>query len=198
MSVGEESDEELASRVGGGDRLAAGALVARHADRIFATCYRMLGERAAAEDAAQETFMRLWKHASRWRPRGAKLETWLYRIAMNVCLDMLRRRKRMMSNAETVAFERADETPSALERIEANQTRAAVAAALAALPERQRAAIVLCHYQELSNIDAAAALDVSVEAVESLLSRARRSLREKLLSQRDELLEGARHGAANL
>lgn len=197
MSVSDESDEELAGRAGRGDRAAAGALVARHADRIFATCYRMLGERAAAEDAAQETFVRLWKHAGRWRPQGARLEAWLYRIAMNICLDMLRRRRRFVSAPETSLLERVDDAPSALEHLEANETRAAVATALAALPERQRAAIVLCHYQELSNIDAAAALGVSVEAVESLLARGRRAMREKLLLQRSDLLEGARHGAAS-
>ncbi|GAB4520115.1 MAG: RNA polymerase sigma factor [Amphiplicatus sp.] len=197
MSVGDESDEELARRAGRGDRSAAGALVTRHADRIFAACYRMLGEHAAAEDAAQETFIRLWKHAGRWRPQGARLETWLYRIAMNICLDMLRRRKRFVTAPETSLLECVDGAPSALERIEANETRAAVAAALAALPERQRAAIVLCHYQELSNIDAAAALGVSVEAVESLLARGRRAMRDKLFLQRDDLLEGARHGAAS-
>lgn len=196
MTGGEDSDERLVARAGEGDRAAAGALVLRHTDRIFAASYRMLGDRSAAEDATQETFLRLWKHAARWKPQGAKFETWLYRVAMNICLDRLRRRGR--ERPEEEAPERADVAPLADERIEQRQRRAVVEEALAALPERQRAAITLCHYQELSNIEAAAALEISVEALESLLARGRRALRERLSPRRAELMEGARHDASPL
>lgn len=194
MTGGEDSDETLVARAGGGDRAAAGALVLRHTDRIFAVAWRMLGDRAAAEDATQETFLRLWLNAAKWKPQGAKFETWLYRVAMNVCLDRLRRRGR--ERPEDEAPERVDPAPLADARIEAAQQREAVEAALAALPERQRAAITLCHYQELSNIEAAEALEISVDALESLLARGRRALRDRLVSRRAELMEGARHDAS--
>lgn len=178
------------ARAGRGDRAAASALVLRHADKILAVSARMLGDRAAAEDAAQETFLRLWKHAGRWKPQGAKFETWLYRIAMNICLDRLRRRGRELP--EEAAPERPDHALRADELLAADERRAAVEQALAELPERQRLAITLCHYQELSNIEAADVMQISVEAVESLLARARRTLRDRLLAQRAELMEGDR------
>lgn len=194
MAGGEESDESLVARAGRGDRAAASALVLRHTDRIFAACYRMMGERAGAEDAAQETFLKLWKHAGAWRPQGAKFETWLYRVAMNACLDRLRKRGR--EAPEEAAPEQADSALRADESLAAQERANAVKAALDALPERQRLAIALCHYQELSNIEAAEVMEISVEAVESLLARGRRSLRAALAGQRDELLEGVRHDAS--
>jgi RNA polymerase sigma-70 factor (ECF subfamily) len=193
LTGGEDSDEALVARAGRGDRAAASALVLRHTDRIFAASFRILRDRAAAEDATQETFLRLWRNASRWRPQGAKLETWLYKVAMNICFDILRRKRR--EAPEEAAQEQQDEAPRADQRIEAGQRSAAVQAALAELPDRQRVAITLCHYQELSNIDAAAAMGVSVEAIESLLARARRAMRAKLFDRREELLEGVRDDA---
>ncbi|MEL7486791.1 MAG: RNA polymerase sigma factor [Pseudomonadota bacterium] len=183
-----DTDEDLIARAGEGDRLAASELVLRHTDKIMGACYRMLGERSAAEDAAQETFLRLWKHAGKWRNEGAKFETWLYRVAMNVCLDRLRKRGR--EAPEEAAPEQVDHGPRADALLIEEERRAMIETALARLPDRQRLAITLCHYQELSNIEAAKIMETSVEAVESLLSRARRALRERLLSARDELLEG--------
>lgn len=195
MAVGEDSDEALVARAGRGDRAAASALVLRHTNRIFAASYRMLGERAGAEDAVQETFLRLWKNAARWKPQGAKFETWLYKVAMNVCLDKLRKRGR--EAPEEAAPERADASPGADEQLISEERRVAVDSALAGLPERQRLAITLCHYQELSNVEAATIMEISVEAIESLLARGRRALRDALFMRRGELMEGARHDAAN-
>ena len=196
MRGSDDTDEALVERAGRGDRLAASKLVVRHTDRVFAASYRMLRDRAAAEDVTQETFLRLWKNAAKWRPQGARIETWLYRVAMNLCLDRLRRTKR--EAPEEAAPERADPALGADEAMEADERRRAVDAALAELPERQREAITLCHYQELSNIEAADILGVSVEAIESLLARGRRALRDKLMSRRAELMEGAGNGAATV
>lgn len=146
----------------------------------------MLGNRHAAEDAAQETFLRLWRHAPRWRPRGAKFATWLYRVAMNICLDHLRKTKRVAP--EEAAPERADPADRPDDAYFAGEKRFAVDAALARLPARQRMAITLCHFEELSNIEAAEIMDVSVEALESLLARGRRALREDLRPLRDNLM----------
>ncbi len=196
MRGGHESDEALIARAGRGDRLAAGELVVRHTDRIFAASYRMLGDRAAAEDVTQESFLRLWRNAGRWRADGARIETWLYRVAMNLCIDSLRKRRR--EAPEAAAPERIDPGPRADDILATEERRSTVEAAIAALPERQRMAITLCHYEELSNIEAAEILGVSVEAVESLLARARRALKTRLLARRAELMEGTGHDASSL
>lgn len=194
MHDGEHSDEALAARAGRGDRLAAGALVVRHTDKIFAASFRMLKNRAAAEDVTQETFLRLWKHASGWRSQGARLETWLYKVAMNLCIDHLRRGQR--EAPEAAAPERADPAPPADDAMAAIERRREVEAAINALPERQRMAITLSHYQELPNDETAEILGISVEAVESLLARGRRALKERLMARRAELMEGTGHDAS--
>ena len=160
----------------------------RHTDKVMGVCYKMLGERSAAEDATQETFLRLWKHASGWKKKGAKFETWLYRVAMNICLDRLRKRGR--EAPEEAAPEQIDPAMGADATMIATERGLLVEKAIAALPKRQRMAITLCHYQELSNIETAKIMDTSVEAVESLLSRARRTIRENLLPIKEELMEG--------
>lgn len=146
----------------------------------------MLGAKHAAEDAAQETFLRLWRHAPRWKPRGAKFETWLYRVAMNICLDHLRKTKR--EAPEEAAPESADPTDRPDDVFFADEKRFAVDAAVARLPARQRMAITLCHFQELSNIEAAKIMGTSVEALESLLARGRRALRDDLRPLRENLM----------
>lgn len=153
----------------------------------------MLGDAAEAEDVAQEVFLRVWKAAPQWRPGGALFSTWMHRVAMNLCTDRLRRRRE--TPAEDAGATLADGAPSPASALQAGERRAAVEAALAALPERQRAAIVLAHFQELPAAEAAAILEVSVEALESLLARARRALKAALAAQVADLLgdpEGAR------
>lgn len=188
MSDANDSDEALVARAGRGDRSAAAALIARHSSRVNALCRRLLNDRAGAEDAAQETFLKLWEQAARWEPRGVRLDTWLYKVASNACFDRMRRRKR--DAPEAAAPDVADSASAADDLLVLEERARILREALATLPERQRIAMTLCCYQELSNIDAAAVMSISVEAVESLLSRARRSLREALASYRDELLEG--------
>jgi RNA polymerase sigma-70 factor (ECF subfamily) len=139
--------------------------------------HRMLGEASEAEDMAQEAFLRAWKQAPNWQPGKAKFDTWLHRVALNLCYDRLRRRREVIMDEPP---ERADPAPSAEDGLQAQETSRRVAAALQRLPDRQREAIVLCHYQELGNIEAAGVMGVSVEALESLLGRGRRALRAAL------------------
>ena len=186
MDIQKETDEILVKRAGGGDKSAAAVLVERHTDKIFGACYKMLGQRHSAEDATQETFLRLWRNAARWKPQGAKLGTWLYRVAMNICLDDLRKRKRRAP--EDAAPEQVDKALRPDDVLLAGERRFAIDEALDTLPPRQRLAITLCHYQELSNIEAAKIMEVSVDALESLLARGRRALREKLAPMRDNLM----------
>ncbi|GAB4529699.1 MAG: RNA polymerase sigma factor [Parvularculaceae bacterium] len=156
----------------------------RHLTRILRLAHRMLGDAAEAEDVAQDVFFRVWRHAAKWKPGQAKFETWMHRVAINLCLDRLRRRRETVTDSPPDVADPGARPDGAL--LEA-QTSRAIEEALARLPARQRAAIVLCHYQELSNIEAAEAMSISVEAVESLLSRGRRKLRDELASIRPYL-----------
>ena len=172
-----DPDEELVRRVGQGDPAAIQALVARKLPRMLALAQRMLNDPVEAEDVAQEAMLRAWKQAPRWTPGKARFDTWLHRVGLNLCYDRLRRRREIPSE---ISVERPDEGPAPDRGILAAQVGAEVDRALAALPQRQREAIVLCHYQELTNIEAAGLMSVSIEALESLLSRGRRTLRQTL------------------
>lgn len=172
-----DPDGELVQRIAEGDAVAARALMARHLPRVLSLARRMLGNAADAEDVAQETFLRAWNSAAKWRPGQAKFETWLHRVAVNQCYDRLRKKRGVA--LDDIA-DPVDPGPMPGAALETNDTVKAVEAALARLPERQRAAIVLCHYEGQSNIAAAETLGISVDALESLLARGRRALRDML------------------
>jgi RNA polymerase sigma factor (sigma-70 family) len=172
-----DPDEALLARVAKGDPAAVRAMVARKLPRLMSLGQRMLGDVGEAEDVAQEAFLRIWKQAARWRPGEARFDTWLHRVALNLCYDRLRRRRETPTDQPP---EQVDTGPAPDRGLEARDVASRVSRALQALPERQREAIVLCHYQELGNIEAAAVMGVSVEALESLLSRGRRALRAAL------------------
>ena len=178
-----DPDAELVARVGRGDRAAAQQLMRRHMPKMLALARRMLADPAEVEDAVQDSFMRLWTHAARWQPGRAKFETWLYRVTLNKCFDRLRRRPTAKLDE---ALHVVDSTPGPAESLENTVLAEQIEAALQTLPERQRAAIQLCHYQECGNIEAAEILGISVEALESLLARGRRALRVSLMHLKDE------------
>lgn len=167
-------------RVAEGDALAFRQLSAAHLGAIVTYASRILNNRAEAEDVAQETFLRAWKNAHRYAPK-ARISTWLHSIAHNLAVDRLRKRGVRGESAE-IDDERdaasPSERPSRL--LERKATAVAVQQAVASLPDRQRQAIVLCHEQGLSNPEIAQVMQSGVEAVESLLSRGRRTLRTML------------------
>jgi RNA polymerase sigma-70 factor (ECF subfamily) len=178
------TDAELLGGYAAGDQAAARTLTLRHAPRVFALARRMLGDAVEAEDVTQEAMLRLWRIAPDWEEGRAALGTWLYRVASNLCIDRLRRRREAGGDG---AAEIADEAAGAEARLAALDRAAALEKAVAALPERQRLAIVLRHFEELGNPEIAGVLGVSVEAVESLLARARRELAARLAPRRAEL-----------
>ncbi len=172
--TGRETDEDLLARIARSDSAAVREMVARKLPRLLALAARILGDRMEAEDVAQEAFLRIWRQAPHWETGRARFDTWLYAIALNLCRDRLRRRREVyvVDPPET-----ADPSSAPDQRLHARDNTRTVESALAMLPERQRQAIVLQYYEELSNIDAAAVMGISVEALESLLARARRNLR---------------------
>ncbi len=173
-----------------GDRNAFARLVERHLARTVGLATRLMGSRADGEEIAQEAFARVWSHAGRWRPIGgggnARFTTWLYRIVVNLAID---RKRRPAFGAMEDADEPIDETDNGFAGIHKRQVADAVAAAVKLLPERQRVALALCFFEEMSNIEAGAVMGLSVGAIESLLVRARRALRQKLANVYDELSE---------
>lgn len=194
MQTSSVSDGILVEQVGCGDRRAAAELVRRHSPRMLGLAFRMLNDRAEAEDVTQEVFLRVWKIAPDWQPGQAKFSTWMYRVAVNLCLDRLRKPK--MADLDS-APEYSDQSATPEQSMEAQERAGQVRRALAELPERQRAAVTLCYFQDLSNIEAAQALDVSVDALESLLSRGRRGLKAALATAREELLEENARGRSS-
>nr|WP_323778551.1 RNA polymerase sigma factor [Amylibacter sp.] len=182
------SDDALMVLFANGDGQAAGVLAYRHTGRVLALALRMLGDQAEAEDVAQDALMRLWKIAPDWRQGEAKVSTWLYRVASNLCLDRLRKHsgKRATQDIDSVP-EPQDERPSVEADLMARDRAAALQKALQDLPDRQRQAVSLRFLQELTNPEVAEVMEVSVEAVESLLSRGKRALAQALDAQKMEL-----------
>ncbi len=180
----ETDDDVLIRRFAAGDQNAARALTVRLSPGVLALARRMLRNEAEAEDVAQEAMLRLWKMAKDWEPGRAKVSTWLYRVTQNLCTDRLRRKT--TSNMDDVP-EPVDESPGAADQMQTKSRAEALTTAMADLPERQRTALHLRHFEDLSNIEIADIMDISVEAVESLTGRAKRGLADKLLKHKDRL-----------
>lgn len=178
------ADAELVRRAAAGEQNACRRLVDAHLGRSVGLAGRILGDQAEAEDVAQEAFLRLWRQADRWRP-DARVGTWLYRVIHNLCVDRLRVRRRLVG--EESLPDLPDPQPGPMQTHHQAQVSSQVQAAVDALPERQRTAITLVHHMETGNIEAAEIMGVSVEALESLLGRGRRTLREKLAALRPDL-----------
>jgi RNA polymerase sigma factor (sigma-70 family) len=174
VKIAEESDDALVARIAMRDHAAMRLVADRDAHLAWRVAYRMLGDATEAEDVAQEALLRLWKHADRWRTGGPGIAPWLKKVTVNQCLDRLRR-KRFTSDEDVP--ERADESPLADRHMEAAETGQAVKDCVEALPDRQRAAVVLTYYEEQPNQGAAETLEMQLKAFESLLFRARSSLK---------------------
>ena len=182
------SSEELMARIGKGDEDAMEILVNRHQASILNLVYRFIGDRTQAKDLAQEVFIRVWQSAKRYEPK-AKFTTWVYRITANLCFNELKsaRRKKWFSfnrsdeNGEhTIEETLSDSAPSAEALLLEKERSRQISDALQCLPENQRMALVLKRYDDLSYQEIGQIIGCSVSAVESLLVRAKRTLREKM------------------
>ena len=159
-----------------GDREAFEQLVLRHQQAVWRTAYRMVGDRQAAEDLAQEGFLRVAQAADRYRPTAA-FRTYLYRIVVRLCLDYLRKKRpESIANLNIIA----GDSESVTGRAEREERADRVQQALASIPPKQRSAIVLRYYEGLSGHEIAATMDTTTKAVERLLARGRKVLRARL------------------
>ncbi|NDU85234.1 MAG: sigma-70 family RNA polymerase sigma factor [Ferrovum sp.] len=165
-----------------GDRRAFDEIVARHGSFALRAASRFTSDRAAAEDVAQEAMVRAWSNAKQFNPRRASFTTWLYRIVVNLCIDQRRQRQpeRMPDG-----FDHIDPAAGVDEILELRQRHIALAAALRELPARQLAAMTLVYDEGMSGAEASRVLGLSTKAVESLLARARASLRTRLRTTND-------------
>lgn len=170
-------DDALMARIGSGDVDAFTELVEIYSGRLYRVAYRLLCDAQEAEDAVQDCFTRLWQNAPLWEQRGGGLLTWLQRVTVNLCLDRLRR-FRVVADRDLPEVE--DHAPGPERQLAIRGLEHVIEQALGALPHRHRAALVLCYLEGLSNLLAAEMLGLHLKAMESLLFRARRSLREEL------------------
>lgn len=160
-----------------GEEAAFTRLVDRHLERLHRLAWRSLGNAADAEDVAQDAMLRAFRQLPLWQPGQARFSSWLYRVTLNLCQDRLRQRREHLPIEE---MELVDPAPEPELALETRQRQHRLEDALAELPQRQREALLLCHYEGLSCADAAQAMETTVEAIESLLARARRQLRQRL------------------
>ncbi len=184
-------DHSLMARVAAGDQRAFRMLVERHQDAVVGTVSKMLGDAVDSEDIAQLVFIRVWKHAKRYKPDN-KFTTYLYTIVRNLVYNESRRRSRKKTvstdqREDEQHLQHPDEHSSSPDSsLLDSELRAAIDAAIDSLPENQRLAVVLRRYESLPYEEIAVVLNTSVPSVKSLLFRARATLKEKLAGYLEE------------
>jgi RNA polymerase sigma-70 factor (ECF subfamily) len=198
-----EQARELMLRLQKGDENAFTEIVVSHERLVLNFAYRYLGDERKAEDVAQETFMRVFKARHKWRPQAA-FRTWLLTITTRLCLNEIRSQKRerrvlrrVTDSADGDFWANAEDTkgPSPAEHVIARERAELVHGAIAELSESQRTALLLHRFEGLSYKEVAQVMDLTLEAVRSLLVRARKNLRRHLaplLGAERPLSEGAR------
>jgi RNA polymerase sigma-70 factor (ECF subfamily) len=179
------TDDELVRRAASGDQSAWAGLADRHLSAVVSFAWYRLGDRVEAEDIAQETLLRFAKKALTWEPEGAKVRTWLYRVAGNLVIDRQRARKPELPIEDAEETSIIDIQPHLDGKLDARRVEHK---ALIALPKRQQVVLILVYYQGYTVKEAAAMLTVSEHAAESLLARARKSMRAALEPNREDLI----------
>lgn len=177
-------DNTLMQRISTGDQHAFRTLVVRHLSKSHAIARRMLYTTEDAEEAVQDAFNKIWEHAAKYDSKKAAFGTWFYQILSNTCLDMLRRKPPIHQSIDEEILETlpnediTQETALALQ-----QENESIRYAVQSLPDRQRLAVVLCYFEEMTNPEAAAVMGMHIKALEGLLVRARKALKERLRSK---------------
>ncbi|MEP3276911.1 MAG: sigma-70 family RNA polymerase sigma factor [Stappiaceae bacterium] len=175
-----ERDNELMAQIAIGNERALAALTRAHSDQVHGLARRFTGNASDAEEIAQEVFWTVWKSAKKWHPGKARFSTWLYRVTLNKCIDWDRRRRFKNFFSFSVPDDLIDNKPGADQVIEDRNNLDVLRSHILKLPSRQRAALLLSSQMERSNKEIAAILEITPGAVEQLLVRARRTLRNAL------------------
>ena len=176
-----DDDETLMQKIQQGNKNAFAVLVNRHTPKFYAVAYRHLLDQSRAEDLLQEIFLKVWQQPGKWdKNKGVRFTTWFYRVVVNACFDDNRKRqtwRHWMTNhlfsLTPAPHKTHEETLSAKQQVQQ---------ALQALPEKQRMAIILCFYEGLTNQEAANAMGIGLKALQSLLMRAKKTLKTQLLN----------------
>lgn len=170
------TDHELISKIQEGNHLAFSALVERHSEMFYRLAYRYLLDQQQAEDVVQDAFIKLWTHPQLWdKHRQNNFTTWFCRIIINRCLDC-KKAKQCLPIGEEVE----DESPDQEQKLIYQEAQRWVEEEINRLPERQRTAIILCFFEDLSNQEAAEIMGVTLKALQSLIMRAKTSLKNKI------------------
>ncbi len=171
-------DESLIRQIQEGKPEAFGEIVDRHSKRFYSTAYRLLFSKSDAEDVVQQAFLKLWEKRLFWNPhKGAKFTTWFYRVVINLCLDH-NRKKKPMPLCENMEFVDKQDCQEIL--LDEKRKQALLDRFIQELPERQQLALTLCFYEELSNQEAAEIIGIKLKALQSLIMRAKTTLKERL------------------
>jgi RNA polymerase sigma-70 factor (ECF subfamily) len=174
----DRDDHALLEQVRQGDHEAFSVLVHRHTDRFYQLAYRYLQQRSAAEDIVQDAFLKVWEDPGRWRPEhGTRFTTWFHRVVVNLCLDWQKRKRPQSLDESAPLRDEREGQDSAVLRAQEQQL---LERAIAQLPERQRTALNLCFEENLSNQEAADLMGLNLKALQSLIMRAKTTLKQRL------------------
>ena len=174
----DKDDHELLARIQAGSHDAFAALVQRHTERFYRLAYRYVQNRDEAEDIVQDAFLKLWEDPGKWQPeRNSKFTTWFYRVVVNLCLDW-QKKKRPLALDDEVSQPKGESALdiAAMQR----QEQKMLEQEIAVLPERQRTALTLCFAEGLSNQEAAEVIGVRLKALQSLIMRAKATLKARM------------------
>lgn len=172
------TDEQLLEQIKDSDRHAFAELVKRHSTKFYHLAYRYMNNKEDAEDMVQTAFLKLWERPDLWQEKkGAKFTTWFYRVIVNMCIDKTRRHHELPLMED---FEISDGRENQERRLTKKQEYLLVQQKIAGLPKRQKTALILCVYEELEQKEAAKIMKVSEQALQSLLARAKATLKEQV------------------
>ena len=180
MSMATEhlSDEDILQEIQAGSHTAFSELVSRHTTRFYHLAYRYLASKEEAEDIVQTAFLKIWENPFIWKKGGkATFTTWFSRIVINLCLDQ---KKKFKASLMPENMDMQDDKPSQEQNILAQEKKSFVMAAINTLPDRQKTALILCFYEDYSQKEAAQIMKVKIKALESLLMRAKKGLKDQM------------------
>lgn len=173
-----ENDRGLLAGMRAGSDDAFSVLLERHTNRYYSLAFRYLADKNEAEDVVQDCFIKIWVNPTLWKEdRNSSFKTWFYTIVINACMDRNRKRRTFPL---PVGFDRDDGQAPIDTRMNKRQEKTILEYEIARLPYRQRTALNLCFYEELSNKDAAEIMGLNIKALQSLLMRAKTTLKKKM------------------